>query len=46
MARDIGEKNPSLTPADTVHIATAIVAKADVLFTLDVGLERGVSQNT
>ena len=35
MARDIGEKNPSLTPADTVHIATAIVAKADVLFIFD-----------
>ena len=35
MARDLGERNPSLTPVDTVHIATAIVAKADVLFTFD-----------
>jgi hypothetical protein len=35
MAREIGEKQHALTPTDTVHIATAIFAKADVLFTFD-----------
>lgn len=40
MARDIGEKHPALTPTDTIHIATAIVAKADVLFTFDGGGKR------
>ncbi len=35
MAREIGEKHHRLTPTDTIHIATAIVAKADVLFTFD-----------
>ncbi len=35
LARDIGEKHPALTPTDAIHIATAITAKADVLFTFD-----------
>jgi len=37
MAREIGEKHPSINPTDSIHIATAIVAKADVLFTFDGG---------
>lgn len=41
MARDIGEKHPAITPTDAIHIATAIVANADVLFTFDgVGKRR------
>lgn len=40
MAREIGEKHPKLTPTDAIHIATAIVAKADVLFTFDGGGKR------
>jgi len=41
MAREIGEKNHALTPTDSIHIATAIFAKADVLFTFDgVGKRR------
>lgn len=35
LAREIGEKYPAITPTDAVHIATAIFAKADVLFTFD-----------
>jgi hypothetical protein len=34
-AADIGNTYPSLTPGDCVHIATAIEARADVLFTYD-----------
>jgi predicted nucleic acid-binding protein len=34
-AARIGYENPSVTPTDCVHIATAIEAKADVLFTFD-----------
>lgn len=40
MAREIGEKHPKLTPTDAIHIATAITAKADVLFTFDGGGKR------
>ena len=35
LARDIGSQQPSLTVPDTVHIATALVAKADVFYTFD-----------
>jgi predicted nucleic acid-binding protein len=35
LAREIGEKQHALTPTDTIHIATAVIAKADVLFTFD-----------
>lgn len=34
-AARIGYENPSVTPTDCVHIATAIEATADVLFTFD-----------
>ena len=34
-AREIGRDHPQLTPMDCVHIATAIDAKVDVLFTWD-----------
>lgn len=41
LAADIGNKFPRLLPADCVHIATAIDAEADVLFTYDgVGQRR------
>ena len=36
-AARIGFENPSVTPTDAIHIATAIAAKADVLFTFDGG---------
>lgn len=35
IAADIGNQFPSLLPGDCVHIATAIDARADVLFTYD-----------
>lgn len=35
LAADIGNTYPSLLPGDCVHIATALDAKADVLFTYD-----------
>jgi predicted nucleic acid-binding protein len=34
-AREIGVQHPKLLPPDCVHIATAISAKASVLFTFD-----------
>ncbi len=40
MAREIGEKHPRLTPTDTIHIATAVIANVDVLFTFDGGGKR------
>ncbi len=40
LAREIGEMHPAILPADAVHIATAIFAKADVLFTFDGGGKR------
>lgn len=40
MAREIGEKNRNITPTDAVHIATAVFADADVLFTFDGGGKR------
>ena len=35
LARKLGEENPAITPVDAAHIATAVFAKADVLFTFD-----------
>jgi predicted nucleic acid-binding protein len=35
LAAEIGNQYPSLLPGDCVHIATALEAKADVLFTYD-----------
>jgi predicted nucleic acid-binding protein len=35
LARDIGTAHPDLTPADCVHLATALEAKARVFFTYD-----------
>ncbi len=41
LARDIGDQFPKLLPVDCVHIATALEAKADVLFTWDgAGVQR------
>jgi predicted nucleic acid-binding protein len=34
-AADIGNQHPALLPGDCVHIATALEAKVDVLFTYD-----------
>lgn len=39
-AAEIGNRYPSLLPADCVHIATALEVKADVLFTYDGGQRR------
>jgi predicted nucleic acid-binding protein len=39
-AAEIGNTYPSLLPGDCAHIATAIEAKADVLFTYDGGQRR------
>lgn len=34
-ARDIASHHPGLTPPDTIHIATALYAEANVFFTFD-----------
>jgi hypothetical protein len=41
LAREIGLDQPGLTVLDTLHVATAIIAKADVLFTYDGDKEKG-----
>lgn len=41
IASTIGSDNPALTPADTVHVATALSARVDALLTLDGRHEHG-----
>lgn len=41
LAQSIGNEHPALTPADCVHIATALDARCEILFTLDgIGARR------
>lgn len=42
LASSIGSENPRLSPADAVHIATAISERVDALLTLDGLHEHGI----
>lgn len=45
IASAIGSENPALSPADTVHIATALSARVDTLLTLDGLHQHGKRRN-
>lgn len=45
LASTIGTQQNSITPADAVHVSTALSEKVDVFYTLDGKHEHGIRRN-